>query len=166
MRTSRYILMDVSITAFLLVGTVIVLESQPALSADQMEVRQSAEINLEQKNAVEMPEVRKAPTLDLKLFPDPKLGWNLQLVLENFNFAFNAPKVPEFPSGYASLYVDGVYRGHLYSIWTNLPDLTPGEHIISVMLLDLEFKMYVHEKEPVGKTLKVHIGEDNTLTVL
>lgn len=166
MRTSRYIAVDICSTSLLVIGTFLLLQARSALSFDQMQTRQSATMTTEQQQSTAIPEGAVAPAVGLELLRDPKIGWNLHLIAPHFVFAFDSPKEPDSLPGYASLYVDGKYRGRLYSLWTNLPALDSGEHILSVMLLDPQFRVYRRGDAAIASTLTVDIGADNTLRVL
>lgn len=75
------------------------------------------------------------PSIELTAHKDPKSGWNLQVVTENYRFA------PEHAStdhvdgeGHSHLYVDGKKITRLYGEWYYLGSLEPGTHTVRVDL--------------------------------
>ena len=166
LRSNRHIAADAFFTTVLVAGTFLFMFSQPPLKLEEMQVRQNAKMALQEASSTPVPVGTPAPTVRLQLLRDPVDGWNLTLQTKNFAFAFDSSKDPGSASGYAALYVDGNYRGRLYSDWANLPALVPGEHILSVMLLDPQFKVYQENGVSVAYTLKVKIGEGGEVEVL
>lgn len=75
------------------------------------------------------------PSVQVVAHPDAMGGWNLELTLEQFQFAperVNQPGVTY--EGHAHLYVDGEKVTRLYSTWYYLAPLTPGNHEVQVVL--------------------------------
>lgn len=76
-----------------------------------------------------------APTVELRVFPLPDGGFNLQLLVGNFTFTpQNIDKAPILGEGHAHLYVDGVKIARLYGEWHHLPTLPPDSKILTVSL--------------------------------
>lgn len=76
-----------------------------------------------------------APTVELKVFPLPDGGFNLQLLTSNFTFTpQNIDKAPVLGEGHAHLYVDGVKIARLYGEWHHLPTLPPDSEVLTVSL--------------------------------
>jgi hypothetical protein len=93
---------------------------------------------------LELAEGEPVPTLDLEITPDPAGGYNLHLITTNFRFAPEAAGKPHVPGeGHAHLLIDGTKEGRLYSEWSYLPPLSPGEHEIRVSLNSNDHKMLV-----------------------
>lgn len=75
------------------------------------------------------------PTLDVKIHPDPKRGWNVELVTSNFKFApQSASTAHKLGEGHGHLYVNDKKLGRVYSNWVYLGTLPHGENKITVSL--------------------------------
>jgi hypothetical protein len=76
-----------------------------------------------------------APRLSLRLHPDPKSGYNVELLTENFAFSpLNASGENVPGEGHAHVYVNGVKLGRVYGNWLHLEALPKGEVEIMVSL--------------------------------
>ena len=76
-----------------------------------------------------------APTVDLIVTEDPKAGYNLQILTENFEFAPERASTDHIEGqGHAHVYVDDVKINRVYGEWYHIPSLEPGEHQIKVTL--------------------------------
>ena len=75
------------------------------------------------------------PTLEMKIVPDPKSGWNLHLETTNFIFAPEQVNTEHQAGiGHAHLYINGQRIKRLYGHWYHLTDLPPGQHQVTVNL--------------------------------
>lgn len=82
---------------------------------------------------VDLP-VDGAPSLSIKLLPDPVSGWNLHVQTESFRFAPEHAGAPHVPSeGHAHVYVDGTKIARLYGNWMHLAEL-PEAATVAVTL--------------------------------
>jgi hypothetical protein len=85
--------------------------------------------------ALEIPAGEPIPTVDLIVSEDAMQGWNLELLVTNFQFApERVNQTSQFNEGHAHLYINGEKVGRLYSPWFHLATLPPGEHILMVTL--------------------------------
>ena len=84
---------------------------------------------------LELGEGEPVPTLQLEITPDPAGGYNVHLITANFRFAPESLGKPHVPGeGHAHLHINGAKEGRIYSEWSYLPPLSPGEHEIRVSL--------------------------------
>lgn len=76
-----------------------------------------------------------APSLAIRVTPDPMSGHNLSVETEGFAFApQNASGDHQPGEGHAHVYVNGTKIGRLYGPWLHLPDLPKGEVTVEVTL--------------------------------
>ena len=76
-----------------------------------------------------------APSVEIELYKDTTVGWNLQLIPHNFTFtpmAVNQEHVPN--TGHAHVYINGEKLGRLYGPWVHTGELPSGEVTVSVTL--------------------------------
>ena len=77
----------------------------------------------------------EAPSLAIRVTPDPMSGHNLFVETEGFAFApQNASGANQPGEGHAHVYVNGAKIGRLYGPWLHLPDLPKGEVTVEVTL--------------------------------
>ncbi len=82
-----------------------------------------------------LPPGSSAPTLSVRVEPDPKSGWNLQISTANFRFSPENASHPHQPGeGHAHLYVNGKKRARLYGHWFHIDRLPKGDVELSVTL--------------------------------
>lgn len=76
-----------------------------------------------------------APSLAIRVTPDPMSGHNLFVETEGFAFApQNASGDNQPGEGHAHVYVNGTKVGRLYGPWLHLPDLPKGAVTVEVTL--------------------------------
>ncbi|QFT58398.1 hypothetical protein FIU94_06120 [Sulfitobacter sp. THAF37] len=76
-----------------------------------------------------------APNLKITVEPDPMAGYNLHVMVENFEFSpENASRDHQPGQGHAHVYANGVKLGRIYGPWVHLDDLPEGEVEIAVTL--------------------------------
>jgi hypothetical protein len=76
-----------------------------------------------------------APSLAIRVTPDPMSGHNLFVETEGFAFApQNASGEHQPGEGHAHVYVNGTKIGRLYGPWLHLPDLPTGAVRVEVTL--------------------------------
>lgn len=87
------------------------------------------------RELIEVKDLGKAPGLAISVHKDPVIGWNLELVTENFEFVPQAAGFDPVPGeGHAHLYIDGQKVARLYGRWHHIPKLDPGKHKVVVTL--------------------------------
>ena len=118
------------------------------MSADT--VKKDAHAHMHE-NLVEVPEGAVAPTVDAIIHTDPKGGYNVQILTENFRFApENASTAHVFGEGHAHIYVDGVKINRVYGEWYHLASLgDAGDHEIHVELSTNDHGTYALNGEPI-----------------
>jgi len=76
-----------------------------------------------------------APSLAIRVTPDPMSGHNLYVETEGFAFApQNASGDNQPGEGHAHVYINGTKIGRLYGPWLHLPDLPKGAVTVEVTL--------------------------------
>ncbi len=76
-----------------------------------------------------------APSVEMKLERDPYQGWNLQLVVENFELTpAGGTEQGTLDRGHAHVYVDDERVTRMYTNWLHLPTMEPGKHEVRVEL--------------------------------
>lgn len=99
-----------------------------AMGHDQMDHAMSHHMPLEIDAA-------SAPTLDIKVTKDPMAGYNLQVIVDGFEFAPKSASLAHVEGeGHAHVYANGVKLSRLYSEWMHLDALPKGEVMIEVSL--------------------------------
>ncbi len=84
---------------------------------------------------LEVGDAPNPPTVALTIHKDPKVGWNLQVRVDNFRFAPEHASTTHVPGeGHAHLFIDGKKITRLYGEWYHIPTLGPGVHKITVTL--------------------------------
>jgi len=114
----------------------------------------------------EVSDIGSAPAITaMTVTEDPKSGWNLTLVTDNFTFApQNASGQHIDGEGHAHIYVDGEKLTRLYSHNYYLGELAEGEHTIRVTLNTNDHKDYAVDGEVVeaSKTIvDAHHADDD-----
>lgn len=75
------------------------------------------------------------PSVDLVVYVDPKSGWNLQIITENFVWSPQGASGEHVAGeGHGHLYVNGEKINRIYGQWQHIPELTKGTHEITVTL--------------------------------
>lgn len=76
-----------------------------------------------------------APTLDIKVTKDAMAGYNLQVIVDGFEFAPQSASLAHVAGeGHAHVYANGVKLSRLYSEWMHLDALASGDVVIEVSL--------------------------------
>ena len=84
---------------------------------------------------VEIGDKEPVPTVQMKVEPDAKSGWNIQVITSEFRFT--PERVNEGHrqgEGHAHLYLNGRKIARLYGPWFHLESLPPGTHTLRVEL--------------------------------
>ncbi len=96
------------------------------------------------------------PAIKIKLQPDAKSGWNLQIITENFEFAPDQVNQPhQMGKGHAHLYIDGKKIGRLYAHWRHISALSVGKHQIKVTLNTNDHQDYAKNGVVIGAALEI-----------
>ena len=110
--------------------------------------------------AIDIPEGKTHPTVELTVHVDPKMGWNFQVVTENFGFSpQNASLENVLGEGHAHIYVDGDKLGRLYTDWFHIASLEPGTHEIRVSLNGNNHAPYYYAGMPVESLVILEVAE-------
>jgi len=97
------------------------------------------------------------PTVQLKVHPDPKGGWNLEVQVSHFRFAperVNSKSVTT-TEGHAHLYIDGQKVTRLYGSWYYLPKLAAGQRQLTVSLNANGHEALLYKGQPIAATVTV-----------
>lgn len=85
--------------------------------------------------AISLPAGPVAPSLKIEVLKDPKAGWNLHVIPENFRFSPQNASQADVPGeGHAHVYVNGIKLGRLYSEWLHIGALPAGAAEVKVSL--------------------------------
>lgn len=91
-----------------------------------------------------------APTLTMTVDEDPMDGWNLTLEVENFHFDPQGAGGAHVPNaGHAHLYIGDTKVARLYGPHFHIPDLSPGQHEITVALSNNDHEYYAVDGDRV-----------------
>lgn len=83
----------------------------------------------------QLPDTTPAPTLSMTIQTDDHGTLNLTFETTNFIFTELCTTVQTpVPVGHVHIYVDGMKAGTAYTPQFQIPDLTPGEHVITASL--------------------------------
>ena len=108
--------------------------------------------------AVEVPEAMAVPKVSIEVLPDPKSGWNLHIMTQDFLFAPERASMEHSPGeGHAHLYVDGEKIGRLYGPWYHISELSPGQHEIRVTLNANDHRDYTVNGEVISASAKLTV---------
>ena len=76
-----------------------------------------------------------APTLDIAVSKDPMSGYNLHVMVTDFEFSpEQASRAHANGQGHAHVYVNGEKQGRVYGPWVHLASLPKGEVTVEVTL--------------------------------
>ena len=94
------------------------------------------------------------PELAVALYPDPVLGWNLNIAVEKFRFAAERAGLEHVPGeGHAHVYVNGEKVARAYGAWLHLEHLPFGSVEIEVTLNANDHRALMVGNVPVSATL-------------
>lgn len=97
-----------------------------------------------------------APTLDIKVLPDPVAGWNLHIITTGFTFApQNAGLAHVAGEGHAHVYANGTKLGRIYSDWTHL-ELRQGMVEVKVTLTANDHRPLSVGEKPIEAVVMVN----------
>lgn len=102
---------------------------------------------------LEIPPGQPIPQVNLIVHPDEKTGWNLELQVENFQFApQNLYQENTFDEGHIHLLINGENITRIYSSWYYIKELPPGNHEITVVLSSNHHQDFVFQGELIQDT--------------
>jgi hypothetical protein len=105
-----------------------------------------------------IPADQPVPTVTLTAHPDPVRGWNLEVQTAHWAFAPERVNQSSLTTeGHAHLYVNGEQVTRLYSTWSYLPSLPPGEHTLTVGLNANGHEGLTHDGAPIEATVIVEV---------
>ncbi len=106
----------------------------------------------------DVPDGMALPSLTLSVIKDAKAGYNVHVTTANFRFApEHASSAHVMGEGHAHIYVDGVKINRLYGEWYHIPELHPGEHVVSVALSTNDHRFYTRGGEHIAAEQKVNV---------
>ena len=106
-----------------------------SVMAQEAPKRDKSEVHHHHHKTVVLSDNQPIPDIDLVVYKDSLKGWNLQIKLENFEFAPEmANQENQLNKGHAHLYINGEKITRLYGDWYYLGDLPPGTNEIKVQL--------------------------------
>ena len=115
-----------------LVPLILALAVTPVNANEQVEKKHADSHHHE---TVMIAEGQPVPAIDLVVHEDNLQGWNLEIKLDNFEFAPEMVNEENEPNkGHAHLYVNGEKIDRVYGNWYHLSTLPPGENKIKVAL--------------------------------
>jgi hypothetical protein len=102
------------------------------------------------------------PSVTHLMFPDVMGGFNIQILVRNFEFTPTAiNREPKYNSGHAHVYVNGVKYARVYSTWFHLPTsaLKPGENFVKVTLNANNHSEWAKDGKTISSVVKIVIPE-------
>ncbi len=109
-------------------------------------------------SAVNLPAGADAPGLDIKLTKDPKAGWNLQVIPQNFRFAPEHASTADVDGeGHAHVYINGIKLGRLYGNWLHIGELPKGAVEVKVSLNANSHSALTVDNAPVEASVTIQV---------
>lgn len=109
-----------------------------------------------------IPDGQPIPTVKLLVREDAMQGWNLELQVENFQFAPEHIAQPSIPTeGHAHLYVNGKKIARLYGNWYHLAELPPGVNEVTVSLNTNGHETLTFNGQPIQDTVTIEVQPVN-----
>ncbi|MGF1567477.1 MAG: hypothetical protein ACFCVD_05310 [Nodosilinea sp.] len=98
------------------------------------------------------------PTINLVAYPDPAMGWNLEIQTTNFRFApEHVNQASQLGEGHAHLYINGEKISRIYGPWLHIPHLPSGRNEITVGLNTNGHEALTHNGEAIAATVVVEV---------
>lgn len=98
------------------------------------------------------------PEVSIDVQKDPKSGWNLKVMTQNFKFSGkNASLEHVSGQGHAHLYIDNKKVTRLYASWFYIPEMEKGERVIKVSLNTNDHKTYSKNGKLVEAIQKINV---------
>ena len=99
-----------------------------------------------------------APTLDIALSKDPMAGYNLHVMVTDFEFSPQRASLAHAAGqGHAHVYVNGEKQGRLYGPWVHLASLPKGEVLVEVTLNSNNHQPLSVNGTPIKATTTVEV---------
>jgi hypothetical protein len=102
-----------------------------------------------QRGMLEVPAVG-APQVAITVKKDLMNGWNVTVMTDNFNFT---PKMVNSENldntGHTHLYVDGIKIARLYGHYFHIPQLSAGDHEVTVNLASNDHSYYMVDGDQI-----------------
>lgn len=112
-----------------------------------------------QHQMMAIPEGQPVPAVKLIVHEDLMQGWNLELQVENFQFAPEHIDQPSIPTeGHAHLYVNGKKIARLYGNWYHLPELPPGMNEVTVSLNANGHEILTFNGQAIQDTVTIEVN--------
>ncbi|MDJ1176510.1 hypothetical protein [Roseofilum capinflatum] len=107
---------------------------------------------------LEIPPGQPIPQVNLIVHPDQNTGWNLELQVENFQFApQNMYQENSLNEGHAHLFINGDKVTRIYGSWYYIKALPPGNHEITVVLSSNHHQDFVFEGQLIQDTEMIRV---------
>jgi len=98
------------------------------------------------------------PTIELIAHPDPKSGYNLEIITTNFTFAPQRASTEYITGeGHAHLYINQIKIGRLYGHWHHIPSLPQGVNKIRVGLSGNDHTELTKNDIPIAAEITVEV---------
>lgn len=105
-----------------------------------------------------LPAGPEAPTLAVKVVPDPVSGWNLHIITTRFRFApEHAGKANAAHEGHAHVYLNGRKVARQYGPWMHIAELPAGDNEIAVTLNANDHRPLAIDGEPLRAVTTVSV---------
>lgn len=99
-----------------------------------------------------------APDLSIEMTKDAMAGYNLHVIVENFEFSPRRASLDHAKGqGHAHVYVNGVKQGRLYGPWMHLDGLPNGEVLVEVTLNANNHRPLALAGEPIKASATVSV---------
>ncbi|MEM6436855.1 MAG: hypothetical protein AAF773_23835 [Cyanobacteria bacterium P01_D01_bin.115] len=109
---------------------------------------------------VEIPAGQVVPEVVIDVFADSVAGWNVAVAIANWSFAPEQVNINNLTTeGHAHLYLNGEKLTRLYSEWYYIPELPPGEHVLTVGLNTNTHEALMHDGMPIEASIQVIVPE-------
>lgn len=92
-----------------------------------------------------------APSVTMMLKPDPRAGYNLHVMVDNFAFSPEAASLDHVPGqGHAHVYINGEKRSRLYGPWMHIASLPKGKVTVEVALNSNDHRPLTVDGTPIS----------------
>lgn len=98
------------------------------------------------------------PTVEISATEDRLSGWNIRVETENFTFAPESVGLPHEPGeGHAHLFINDDKADRIYSRYTHLGPLPPGDYTIRVTLNTNSHRIYAVDGEVISDEVEITV---------
>ena len=103
-----------------------------------------------------LPEGPNAPNLEIEVVKDTVGGWNLHIIVENFEFApQNVNEAHVAKEGHAHIYINGKKLARIYAPWFHISALPAGNVEVRVSLNANDHRALSVGEKPLSATKHV-----------